>query len=82
MYYCFYYRQTKQLFCDPCKYGKLKTEATMFCKTCDDPDPLCKECAKLHTRQKATRGHEICDDIKLFLSLFHKSSDKKYVSKF
>ena len=41
-------------------------EATHFCKTCDEPEPMCENCAQVHTRQKATRGHEINDDLKQF----------------
>lgn len=35
---------------------------------CDDPEPLCVECAKQHTRQKICREHEMCKDIQEFLN--------------
>lgn len=33
---------------------------------CKDPEPLCESCDQQHTRQKATRGHEICNDLQEF----------------
>lgn len=53
------------IFCDPCLNANLKNKATHFCKTCDSPDPLCKDCAQQHTRQKLSRNHELCEDIKM-----------------
>lgn len=35
---------------------------------CDDPEPLCVECAKQHTRQKICREHEMCKDIQELLN--------------
>lgn len=35
---------------------------------CDDPEPLCDECAKQHSRQKICRDHEMCKDIQEFLN--------------
>ena len=58
-----------QILCDPCLLGDVTSEATGFCKTCNDPEPLCRVCAVMHTRQKATKDHEICDDMKQFCSL-------------
>lgn len=52
------------IFCDPCLYGDIKTKATHFCKTCDVPEPLCKDCAQQHTREKLSRNHELCDEMK------------------
>lgn len=45
--------------CYPCSRDSLKIKATSFCKTCDDPEPLCEACAKQHTRQKIAKDHEI-----------------------
>ena len=56
----------RQIYCDPCLFGNVKTEATRFCKTCLDPEPLCEVCAQLHTRQKATKNHMMCEDIRQF----------------
>ena len=56
----------KQLLCELCRYGNIQTEATSFCKTCEEPELLCKDCAIQHTRQRATKGHEICSDIEQF----------------
>lgn len=62
--------QTEQsdIFCDPCLYGNLKNKATHFCKSCDFPEPLCKYCAQQHSRQKLSRDHELCKDMKEFIS--------------
>ena len=59
--------------CDPCLSGDVHSAAKGFCKTCEDPEPLCDTCAHLHTRQKATKHHEICNDLTKFLS-----SQKRY----
>lgn len=53
----------EDMFCDPCLYADIKIKATHYCKTCDDPEPLCNDCARQHTRQKLSRHHEICDNI-------------------
>lgn len=45
---------------------KKKIKAAQYCKTCDEPDPLCNDCAKHHIRQKASRNHELCNDIEIF----------------
>lgn len=60
-------RQTEEdvIFCARCLYGNLKNKATQFCKTCDSPEPLCNKCAQQHTRQKLSRDHELCEDIKV-----------------
>lgn len=34
----------EEIFCDPCLHGDLKSKATLFCKTCDVPEPLCADC--------------------------------------
>ena len=54
----------KDLLCEPCLCADVAIKATKVCKTCEDPEPLCESCAQQHNRQKATRGHEMCDDFK------------------
>lgn len=58
--------ETKPMLCDPCLCGNIQTTASRFCQTCEDPEPMCEACAQLHTRQKATKGHEISSDMKQF----------------
>lgn len=58
-----------EIFCDPCLYGDQQIIATFFCKTCDVPEPLCGDCAKQHSRQKLSRDHELCDDMKKYPNL-------------
>ena len=53
----------KEVMCDPCLSGDERIAATGFCKTCEEPEALCDGCAKQHTRQKATKGHEISNDL-------------------
>ena len=50
-------------FCNPCLFGDEQIEATHYCMTCEDPEPLCEACAQQHTRHKASRHHEINDDL-------------------
>lgn len=59
-------RDQEYIFCGPCLYVDKKTKATRYCKTCDDSEPLCNDCAKQHTRQKFSRDHELGDDIRTF----------------
>lgn len=65
-----------ELFCGPCHYGSQQRTATHFCKTCDVPEPLCLNCAQQHTRQKLSRDHELCDNIKTFPNAQEKSEPK------
>lgn len=57
----------EEIFCDPCLHGDLKSKATIFCKTCDVPEPLCADCAVQHTRHKLCRNHELCDNMAEFI---------------
>lgn len=57
----------REVECDPCFIENIHVKATHFCKTCDDPEPLCDECAKQHTRQKICRDHEMCKNLLEFL---------------
>ncbi|XP_062586611.1 uncharacterized protein LOC134248210 [Saccostrea cucullata] len=52
-----------ELFCKPCTTEGGKTQADSFCKDCDEPEPLCRECARQHIKQRQFRHHSICDDI-------------------
>ena len=63
------YQNQGQMLCDPCLSGNIQTEATSFCQTCKDPEAFCGDCALQHTRQRATKGHEICSDMKQYTFL-------------
>lgn len=52
--------------CHPCSNEEKDVKATHFCKTCENPEPLCEMCAKEHTRQKMAKDHEICTNISEF----------------
>ncbi|XP_062611155.1 uncharacterized protein LOC134273000 [Saccostrea cucullata] len=53
----------KVLYCEPCSFEKENHIATHFCLDCDEPEPLCQECATHHLKQRNGRGHKLCDDI-------------------
>lgn len=78
----FFYRKGKsketEVLCGPCRFGDLNTKATHFCKTCEDLEPLCEDCAQQHVRHKLCRGHEICDVIEELLDI-KEALDKKYM---
>lgn len=57
-------QQEVYIECDPCLNDGTKVTATHFCKTCEDPEPLCETCAKQHTRQRAFRDHELSRNIR------------------
>lgn len=69
LFFFFRENQYKQLevLCESCLFGNLNIRATHFCKTCEDPEPLCNSCAQLHIRHKLCRDHEICDVIEELL---------------
>lgn len=60
--------QTKQkdIFCTQCLFENIKTKAVQYCENCDEPEPLCNDCAKHNIRQKTSRNHELCNDIEIF----------------
>lgn len=58
----------KDILIIPCADDDLEVKATHFCKTCEDPEPLCESCAKQHTRQKIAKNHEISADMATFLT--------------
>lgn len=69
----------RETLCIPCLDDSLDVKATHFCKTCEDPEPLCESCAKQHTRQKMAKNHEICSDIAKFSTT---QTDDRYVFKY
>lgn len=52
------------MLCEPCTTEKLEVPASFFCTTCEDPEPLCDACAKHHTKQKLSKNHELCGNLK------------------
>lgn len=56
----------KPNWCNPCFFENIQVKATHFCRTCEDPEPLCKTCAREHIRHKISRDHEISDNIREF----------------
>lgn len=63
-------QKTQKIVCVPCTFKKLQNEATRFCKTCEDPEPMCETCAEHHTLQQISRNHELSADIQEFFSRF------------
>lgn len=53
----------KEILCEPCITENIQVSASFFCKTCEDPEPLCDICARHHTKQKLSKNHELCEDI-------------------
>lgn len=67
--FLFFFRKSKlvnDLLCEPCSTENNQVLATFFCKTCDDPEPLCHACANQHTKQKLSRNHTLCDNLEEF----------------
>lgn len=62
----------KQIFCEICTTDALPVQATHFCKTCEDPDPLCENCVHRHLKEMLSKNHEIC----CFIKDFRKSRNK------
>lgn len=54
-----------QILCEICTTDE-QVLATHFCKTCEDPDPLCENCANRHLKEKLSKHHEICENMKDF----------------
>lgn len=67
------------MFCGLCLFENIENKASMYCKTCKDPEPLCKECAKHHIRERGTRDHEICNDLEEICN-FKNLTNERYVS--
>lgn len=59
-------RDRDDINCNPCFYGNIIVRATHFCRTCEDPEPLCENCSTQHVRHKISRHHQICENIKEF----------------
>lgn len=68
-------KKKEDIECEPCLNDAQKITATHFCKTCEDPEPLCESCAKQHSRQKAFRDHELSRNIREFKN---HASNKRY----
>lgn len=64
------------IYCNPCRNGDLIKKATLFCKTCNVPEPLCKDCAAQHTRHKLCRNHKLCDEMDEFSNVQRASNQK------
>lgn len=64
------YRVTSQrendILCQPCLSGQIQTLAKIFCKTCEDPEPMCDVCGNMHLRMKATKHHELSNDLRQY----------------
>lgn len=60
--------QSTKIPCELCSTDEEHVEATQFCKTCNDPEPLCEMCAKHHLRQTLSKNHEMCADMEQFLN--------------
>ena len=52
-----------RVLCIPCCRETIEADATKYCITCKDPEPLCDFCAQHHTRRKESKDHEISDDL-------------------
>lgn len=56
----------QEMLCEPCMAECLEIPATFFCKTCEDPEPLCDTCAKHHRKHKLSSNYVLCRGIKAF----------------
>ncbi|XP_062572462.1 uncharacterized protein LOC134234415 [Saccostrea cucullata] len=52
------------IMCESCSYNKEDNVAEAFCLNCREPDPMCTQCAYQHKKQKLSRGHKICKDLR------------------
>lgn len=52
--------------CSLCHRDTITSEATKWCKTCKDPEPLCDHCAQRHTLMEANEGHQMAVDLQQF----------------
>lgn len=59
-------QRKEEMLCNPCLLGNIRTAAKSFCKTCEDPEPLCEVCGNLHKRQKATKHHDLSIELAQF----------------
>ncbi|CAG2213998.1 unnamed protein product [Mytilus edulis] len=57
------------------QFNTPKRNASGYCLTCDDPEPLCPPCAEQHTAMKLTRDHKLSFDIANFI-LSYKSKEE------
>lgn len=61
------------MLCEPCTSENLQVQATHFCQTCDDPEPLCDTCASHHTKQKLGKNHKLSKKIEDFTKRYFKN---------
>lgn len=66
---------SEEVLCEPCRSADKKVQASGYCLTCDDPEPLCPSCAEQHTAMKLTRDHTLSFDIANFI-LSYKSKEE------
>lgn len=53
------------VMCEPCSFSDEEVCAEAFCVDCIEPEPMCRSCAQQHLKQKMSRGHKVCNNIKL-----------------
>lgn len=53
-------------YCEPCRFERKEVNATQFCRDCEEPEPLCRPCAKEHLKQKAGRDHKLSQNMEQF----------------
>lgn len=56
-------KESTEMKCIPCSFAKENNNATAFCLSCPDKEPMCDECGEQHIREKETRGHRLCQDL-------------------
>lgn len=62
----------KKRLCEPCSSEGSQVQATHFCETCDDPEPLCDTCAKNHNKQKLSKYHTLSKNMQDFKNRYSK----------
>lgn len=66
LFKCFSKNGSTKILCEPCSTADEQVKATHFCRTCDDPEPLCETCSEHHLKQKLSKNHELCADTEQF----------------
>lgn len=61
--------------CSLCHRDTINSEATKWCKTCKDPEPLCDQCVQLHTHVEANEEEEDQIDVK-FQQFLNRTSEE------
>ncbi|CAC5357655.1 unnamed protein product [Mytilus coruscus] len=52
----------RPISCDPCSTNDKHKIATAFCLDCEEPEPLCDDCADQHKLMKKTKNHKMSMD--------------------